>query len=116
MGQKKGQSSGLKQKEHQEASKEGKKKWKGGKDERIASTAHQCKDPSNHWNCYNINGHIKEHPKLKSKNLKEDEKKKNRIATNSSNQVESNSNMDDKIVCSLFQKEVNMRGDQALPH
>jgi hypothetical protein len=31
IGQKKGKPSGSKQKEHQEASKEGKKKWKGGK-------------------------------------------------------------------------------------
>ena len=31
IGEKKGQPSGLKHKEHQEASKKGKKKWKGGK-------------------------------------------------------------------------------------
>jgi len=50
---------GSKQKEHREASKEG-KKWKGGKDKKMATTAHQCKDPSNHCNHSNINGHIEE--------------------------------------------------------
>jgi hypothetical protein len=41
IGQKKGQPSGLKQKEHQEASKEGKKKWKGGKYKKTTTTTHQ---------------------------------------------------------------------------
>jgi hypothetical protein len=35
IGLKKGKSSGSKQKEQQDASKEGKKKWKGGKDKKI---------------------------------------------------------------------------------
>ena len=37
MGQNKGKPSGSKEKEHQEASKEGKKKWKGGKDKKSIS-------------------------------------------------------------------------------
>jgi hypothetical protein len=37
---KEGKPSGLKQKEHQEASKEGKKKWKWGKYKKILATTH----------------------------------------------------------------------------
>jgi hypothetical protein len=38
IGQNKGQPSGSMKKEHQEASREGKKKWKGGKDKKTTST------------------------------------------------------------------------------
>ena len=40
IGQKKGKPSGSKKQEHQEASKEGKKKWKVGKDKKMVSIAH----------------------------------------------------------------------------
>jgi hypothetical protein len=43
IGQKKGQTKWFEEKEHQEASKEGKKKWKGGKDKKTTTTTHQCK-------------------------------------------------------------------------
>jgi hypothetical protein len=49
-GHTKGKPSGFKKKEHHEASKEGKKKWKGGKDKKMKTIAHQCMDPSNHCN------------------------------------------------------------------
>jgi hypothetical protein len=48
LGHEKGNPSGSKQKEHQEDSKEGKKKWKGGKDTKMVETAHKYKDPSDH--------------------------------------------------------------------
>jgi hypothetical protein len=48
IGQKKGQPSGSKKKEHEEASKEGKKKWKGGENKKMTTNAHQCKDPINY--------------------------------------------------------------------
>jgi hypothetical protein len=84
-----GQPSGSKQKEHLEASKEGKKKWKGGKDKKTTTTTHQCKDLISHCNHCNIDGHIEEkcwrlHPELNQKNRK-DGKKKNLLATDSSN-------------------------------
>jgi hypothetical protein len=47
IGQKKGKLSGLKQKECQEYSKKGKKKWKGGKYQKRESTAHQSKYSNN---------------------------------------------------------------------
>jgi hypothetical protein len=74
-GDKKGKPSCSKWKEHQYASKEGKKKWKG-KDKNMTPTAHQCKDPSNHSNHYNIDDHMKEntcwklHPNLNPKDCK----------------------------------------------
>ena len=48
IGQKKGKQSDLKQKEHQEASKEGKKKWIGGKYNKTTTTAHKSKYPNNY--------------------------------------------------------------------
>jgi hypothetical protein len=60
MGHKKRQPSSSKQKEHEEASKEGMKKWNGGKDKKMPTIAHQCKDPNNHSNHCNIDGHTKE--------------------------------------------------------
>jgi hypothetical protein len=80
IGHKKGKPIGFKQKEHYEASKEGKKKWKGGNDKNMTSNTHQFKDPSNHFNIY---GHTKEKcwklhiPQLNLKNCKKEEKKKN---------------------------------------
>jgi hypothetical protein len=113
IGQKKGNPSGSKQKEHQEASKEGKNKWKVEKDKKTIAISHQIKDPSNHFNHYIIDGHTEEkcwklHPELNLKNCKKDGKKKNIIATDSSNQVESSSNLDENIVCMSMQKEVNL--------
>ena len=76
----------------------------------MLATTHQCKGPSNH---YNIDGHIEQmcwklHPELNPKNKKKDNKKKNRMATNLSNQVEIISNVDEKIICTSVQKEVNL--------
>jgi hypothetical protein len=73
IGHKKGYPSGSKKKEHHEASKEGKKKWKKGKDKKTKTTAHQCRDPINHYNHFNIDVHTKEkcwklHSKLNPKN------------------------------------------------
>jgi hypothetical protein len=112
IGHKKGQPSGSKQKEHQDASKEGKKKWKG-KDKKMTTTTHQCKDPSNHCNHCNIDGHTEEkcwklHPEMNPKNHKKDAKKKNLLAMDSSNQVERNSDVDENISCTSVQKEVNL--------
>jgi hypothetical protein len=45
---------------------------------------------------------------MKPKNCKKDAKKKKLQATNSSNQVKSNSDVDENIVCTSMQKEVNM--------
>jgi hypothetical protein len=86
----------------------------GGKDKKTTGTIHQCKDPSNHCNHCNIDGHTEEkcwklHPELNLKNRKKDAKKKNLLATNSSKQVESSSEVDEKIVCTSVQKEVNLR-------
>jgi hypothetical protein len=113
IGHKRAQPSSSKQKEHQEASKEAKKKWKGVKDKKTTGTIHQLKDPSNHCNHCNIDGHTEKkcwklHPELNLKNRKKDAKKKNLLAMDSSNQVESNSDVDEKIVCTSVQKEVNL--------
>ena len=104
------QSSGSKQKEQHESSKEGKKKQKVGKDKKTTAIENQCKNPSNHCN---IDGHTEEkcwkmHPELKPKNKKKDNKKKNLMATDSSNQVERSSNMDEKMNCKSMKKEVNL--------
>jgi hypothetical protein len=50
IGQRRGHPIGSKQKEHQDASKEGKEKWTGGKDKKTIAMKHQCKYPSNHFN------------------------------------------------------------------
>ena len=76
----------------------------------MAATAHQCKVPKNHCN---IDGYTKEkcwklHPELNSKNKKKDNKKKNLMATNLSNQVESYLDLDEKIICTSVQEEVNL--------
>jgi hypothetical protein len=91
--------------------KEGKKKWKG-KDKKSTITAHQCKDPNHHCNHCNIDGHIeykcwKLHTELSPKNHKKDAKKKNLLAMDLVNLVESNSNVDEKIVYTIVQKELN---------
>jgi hypothetical protein len=59
IGQKKGHPSGSKQKDHQEASKEGKKKCKEGKYKNTTTTTHQCKYLSDHFNHCEIDGHTK---------------------------------------------------------
>jgi hypothetical protein len=51
--------SGYKQKYHQDASNVRKKKWKG-KYKKMEVTRHHCKDPNNHYNHCNINGHIED--------------------------------------------------------
>ena len=48
------------------------------------------------------------HHELNPKNKKKDKKKKNLLATDSRNQVESNSNVNEMIVCTSVQKEVNL--------
>jgi hypothetical protein len=89
IGNKKGQPSGSKQKDHQDAFKEGKKKW-NGKRKKTTTIAHQCKDPNNHCNNCNIDGHTldkcwKLHPQLNPKNHKKDTKKKNLLMMDSGN-------------------------------
>ena len=93
-----------------EASKEGKKNQKGGKDKNMVATTHQCKDQRN--NC-NIDIHTydkswKLHLELNLKTKKKYNKKKNLMAIPSSNQFEINSDVDEKIVCMSMQKEVNL--------
>jgi hypothetical protein len=72
---KKGKPSGSKQKEHQDASKEGNKKWKGK--DKTTTTTHWSKDPSNHCNHFNIDGYTEEkcwklHSKINPKNCKKE--------------------------------------------
>jgi hypothetical protein len=74
--------------------------------------AHQWKDPNNHCNHCNIDGRTKDncwnlHLEMNSKSCKKDAKK-NLLAMDSSNEVESNSDVDAKIVCTTVQKEVNL--------
>lgn len=45
---------------------------------------------------------------LNSKNRKKDVKKKNHMATNSNSQIESSVYVNEKIVCTSLQKEVNL--------
>jgi len=80
--EKKRKLSGSKRKEHQGASKEGKKKWKGWTYKRTEVTAHQCKDPNNHYNNCKIDGcteakccklHLKLNLKIKKERYKEEE-------------------------------------------
>jgi hypothetical protein len=71
---------------------------------------HQCKDPNNHCN---IDGHTEDkcwklHPKLNPMNHKKDAKKNNLLGMDSSNQVESSSDVYEKIVYTSMQKEVNL--------
>jgi len=87
-------------------------KQKGGKDKNMTTTTPQCKDPSNHNNHCNINGHTDEkcwklHLQLKLKN-----KKKNIMATNSRNQVQRILDMDENRICTSMQKEVNLSSFQ----
>jgi hypothetical protein len=89
IGPKKGKPSGSKQKYHQDDSNEGKKKLKI-KDKKTISIAHQCKDPRNHCNRCNIDGHTEDkcwklHPKMNPKNNKKDAKKKNLLDIDLSN-------------------------------
>jgi hypothetical protein len=65
----------------------------------MKTTAHQSKDRSNHCNIY---GHIEEncwklHRELNPKNRKKEANKKNILATNLRNQVESSSDVDENI-------------------
>jgi hypothetical protein len=63
------------------------------KRKKMITTTHQCKDPNNHCNHYNIDGHIEDkcwklHLELNPKNCKKDAKKKNLLAMDSSNLIE----------------------------
>jgi len=67
----------------------------------MAATVQKYKDPRNH---YNIDGHTEEkcwksHPELNPKKKKKDNKKKNLMDIDSRNQVERNSDVYEKIVC-----------------
>ena len=90
----------------------------------MVATTYQCKDPRNHCN---IDGHTEEkcwmlYPKLNQKNKKKDNKKKNLIATDSSNHVERNSDVDEKIINAEggeFEQPSTIgreRNDQTLPY
>ena len=112
IGHTKGQLSGSKQKENQDSSKEGKKKW-NGRYKKNATTTHQCKDSKKHCSHCNIDGHIEDkcwklHIELNPKNHKKDIAKKNLLAMDSSKEVESNSKVDEMIVCTSMHKEVYM--------
>jgi hypothetical protein len=83
------------------AFKEG-KKWKG-KDKKTTTIAHQCKDPNDHCNHCNIDGHTEDkcwklRLELNPKNHKKDAKKKNMLVVDSRNQVENNYDVDEKII------------------
>jgi hypothetical protein len=83
-----------------------------GKDKKMTATTHHCKDPNNHYNHCNIDGHTKDkhwklHPELNPKIHKKDVKKNNLIGMNLSNKVEGILDVDEKIVCTSMQKEVN---------
>jgi len=59
------------------------KRWK---DKNMATTTHQCKNPNNHYNHYNICGHKKEkcwelYQKFNTPTKNKDNKKKNLMAT-----------------------------------
>jgi hypothetical protein len=74
-----------------------------GKDKKMTTTTQQCKDPNNHRNPYNIDGHIeykfwKLHPESNPANHNKDDKKKNLLGMDFSNEVESSSNVDENIV------------------
>ena len=102
---KKGKPRVSKQKENQEASKEGKKKWKGN-DKKMITAAHQYKDPNNHCNHCNIDGHTKDkcwkiHLEVNPKNHNKDAKKNNLQYMDSSNLVEIRLDVDEKIVCTI---------------
>jgi hypothetical protein len=86
LGQNKGKPNGSKSKEHQEDSKEGKKKWKGGEYKNMIANTHQCKCPINHCNNCNIHGYTEEkcwklHLEMNMKNCKKEENKKNLLDT-----------------------------------
>jgi len=61
----------------------------------------------------NIDKHTEEkcwklHLEINPKNKKKGNKRKNLMATNSSNQVEIISDMDEKVICTSLKKEVNL--------
>lgn len=75
---------------------------------------HICvKDPNNHFNHCNTNDHIEDkccklNMELNPKNRQKDAKKKNMLAMNLSNQEGRNFDVDEKIVYTITQKEVNL--------
>jgi hypothetical protein len=84
-----------------------------GKYKKTTTTTHQCKNPKNHCNNCNIDGKTVEkswklHLEINLKICKKDGKKKNILATYLKNQVESISYVDENIVCTSVQKEVNL--------
>ena len=100
-------------KEHHGDSNEGKMKWKEGKGKNTSTSTHKWKYHSNWCNDCNIDGHTEEnfwklHPELNPKNHKKDEKKKNLLTKDSNNQIEIILDVDDNILCTSVQKEVNL--------
>lgn len=84
-----------------------------GEDKRKIVTRHRCKDLSNHYNQCKIDVHTKDkcwklHPNLIPKNRKKDASKKNVMATNLSNQMENNSDVDEETVYTSINKGVNL--------
>jgi len=78
----------------------------------MIAASKQWKNPSNHYNHYNIDSHIDEegwklHIDLKSKKNKKDT---NKILTaiNSCNEIESSSDMDENIVYISMHKWLNL--------
>ena len=109
---KKGYPSGSKNKECEDASMEGKKKWKR-EGKKTTTTTHHCKGPNDHCNHCNIDGHTKGkcwkiHLEMNPKNYKKDVKKKNLLTMDVGNQVKSNKDVGEKIIYTTVWKEVNM--------
>ena len=100
-----------KEKEVQDSTKEGKKKWKG-KDKKPIAREHYWKDLKNHYNHCNIYGYTKDkccklHPDLNPKNHKKDAKMK-LLAMDSSKEVGNNYDVYENIFYTIMKKEVNM--------
>ena len=91
-----------------DASKEGKKKKKGEKIKRWQPQHTSAKIPATTTTLMAIQKRSVGSYRVNPKNKKKDNKKKNLMATDSSNQVERSSDVDEKIVCTSVQKEVNL--------
>jgi hypothetical protein len=79
----------------------------------MIAIAHQCKYPNNHYNHCNIDGYTEDkcwklHSYLNPNNHKKDAKKMKLLGKDSSNQLERNLDVDENIVYTFVQKEVNL--------
>ena len=72
----------------------------------------QCKDMKNYCNNCNTNGHTEEkcwkiHKEMSPKNHKKDAKKTNLLATDSRKDLKDNLDVDENLICTIVQNEVN---------